>query len=98
MTNLASIQAFYVAFFASRGTKVIVIDTEAHAPIGNDPSMVFVDSLAFVVANHIEPEPCQAETHYEPDPLPRPPKTKLRIKEPRRQSFRQSMRSVNRNR
>lgn len=101
VTMDSSMLKLYVAYFSRPPMEVeqaiqaeqdlaIVVDTTGHR--GNH------DVLALRLASHcLEPEPCDY-LEFDRPPLPRPPRTKLRIRQVPQQSFRQVMRSVNRNR
>lgn len=103
-------QALYVAYFCSDFTG---IEARMSEIVGNNPDVIIVDSMTLLNTgrrgksrmahdllmsmNMVQAVP----EEYRPrdyEPLPKPPQAKLRINQAPKQSFRQSMRSVNRNR
>lgn len=78
------------ALLLANNIKVVNSD-ELHEITGSSVDLVIVDDIQDI-------EPCRSDYAWEPVPLPKPSKQKLNIKQAPRQSFRQSMRSVNRNR
>lgn len=109
MSNSDDVQKVYAAYFGRDFTGIE--NRIIEVLVGNNPDVVIVDELAIInTARHGKSRLAEAMLHcmvtpvvedYRPrdyEPLPKPSKQKLYIKEPRRQSFRQSMRSVNRNR
>jgi hypothetical protein len=90
----------YAVMMLGRIAKIVVMN-ELLLP---EDEIGSVEQVTIVIDSYLGPElfpelePCQGGEEFYKEPLPRPPKTKLRIQQAPRQSFRQSMRSVNRNR